>query len=146
MMRGYVDILSLSWRGFSIRSDEMNAPTLAQSPPSPYGLALVGFVFKNEIHKKDVAAIGLSLIALVPLFYLGVDWGRWLFIQFTMMAILFTSRINPMEQPFRTSLQKPSNKIFLIIGASHLCWHLPSFGMGIKLTSIFTKTIFEWMC
>jgi hypothetical protein len=113
--------------------------------PLLYGLALFGFVFKNEIHKKDVAAIGLSLIALVPLFYLGVDWGRWLFIQFTMMTILFTSRNNPMEQPFRTSLQKPSNKIFLVIGASHLCWHLPSFGMGIKLSSIFTKTIFEWM-
>ena len=113
--------------------------------PLLYGLALVGLVFKNEIHKKDIVASGLSLIALAPLFYLGVDWGRWLFIQFTMMAILFTSRINAMEQPIRPSHQKPSNKIFLVIGASHLCWHLPGFGMGIKLTSLFTKTIYEWM-
>jgi hypothetical protein len=111
--------------------------------PLVYGMALVGFVFKKEIHKKDVLAIGLSFIPLLPLFYLGVDWGRWLFIQFTLMTLLFTSRINHMEQPSIAPLHPTSNRIMVMIGASHLLWHMPSFGKGFKMVSIFTKAIIE---
>ena len=53
----------------------------------------VGFYMKTEQYAKKYSKLGLLLILAflfsLPLFYLAIDWGRWMYIHMMMIVMLF---------------------------------------------------------
>tara|TARA_B100000401_G_scaffold103554_1_gene67040 strand:- start:1503 stop:3266 length:1764 start_codon:yes stop_codon:yes gene_type:complete len=81
-------------------------------------LGLVPFSFNRWLRKNNKLFI-LFLIAILPLFFIAIDWGRWLHILiFSLSTIYFVSE----TEPFKKDLSV--NNIILIILYSTL-WRVP---------------------
>jgi hypothetical protein len=92
-----------------------------------YGLFLLSLLIKNTIFsKQNKLLIFICFIYTAPLFYLAVDWGRWINIHFVMLSILFLKAL-PTSQSFSDSsitLKRKYIGLYILIILNFM------FGMG----------------
>lgn len=101
-----------------------------------------------------LASLLISLVGLIPVFIVSVDWGRLIYIQlvtFFLMSFLGakheeTSYLNSMKFIF----QKPAVYLILILIYS-ISWHMPHFGnesiKGSTATNMLPKVIkYAYLC
>tara|TARA_Y100001960_G_C14669583_1_gene825210 strand:- start:514 stop:1371 length:858 start_codon:yes stop_codon:yes gene_type:complete len=81
-------------------------------------LGLLPFTFSGWITKNNKLFI-LILFAIIPLFFIAIDWGRWLHILiFSLSAIYFMSNSEQMKKDLNIS-----NSILLILYST--LWRVP---------------------
>ena len=89
------------------------------------------------IRSRVAIVLGTTLIAVLaslPLFYLAMDWGRWIYIHIVsvFLLLLFLDAQRPAKtrtEPVRTSAPRPQPRwapAALLLYAT--CWNIPHYG------------------
>lgn len=97
---------------------------------TPLYLVLAAFALAPAIlltpHTRVVVAVGFATTALIPIFVVGADWGRWIHIfaaivSLTLFRLASTGEIERLRPRLTIG---PSTLIVAIYG---LAWHIPHF-------------------
>lgn len=103
--------------------------------PFFYGLALVFIILKKQNKLTLFYLFLLCIFFSMPIFVLAIDWGRWIYIHFTLMLILMGSLL--VEKNKNKEVIKPFSMketgvllLFLLINLSFKM-HICGFGLNI---------------
>ncbi|UOE38512.1 hypothetical protein [Chryseobacterium oryzae] len=105
----------------------------------------VAFYLKYQKKKKflSIALVSAFLFSL-PLFYLAIDWGRWMYIHMIFLIILFALNLpkrstNDVSKKFELDLK---NGIILIFILFSLCYRVEMSGRGFTWEGIIYRVFF----
>ncbi len=92
-----------------------------------------------------VMILGCCLFT-IPVFVLAVDWGRWLYIHFTLILLiitLFLNRKNKTEKVYKFNFRYVNLKIYVFL-TFLLLWNMESYRMGFSFKGILYKLVIKF--
>lgn len=97
--------------------------------------------------QKNGKKIGLMLVATflfsLPLFYLAIDWGRWMYIHMIFIIILMSVFLEKSSQAFASEKTVFNEKFFItvFIILFSLCYRVEMSGSGFTWDGFFYRTL-----
>lgn len=114
------------------------------------GLVLVFFLLKelslnNKVIKEFFMIIGACFIFTIPIFILAVDWGRWIYIHFTIILLICTLFLpqKSTSAENKNLIIKPFNVKVWFFLSFLLLWNMESYRMGFSFKGILYKVIIK---
>ena len=103
--------------------------------PFFYGLALVFIILKKQNNLKLFYLFLLCIFFSIPIFFLAVDWGRWIYIHFTFILILMGSLLaekNKNEDKINLFSMKDTFILILFL-LINLSFRMPICNFGLNI-------------
>lgn len=117
--------------------------------PFFYGSILVFFYVKEYTQVNILYLIAFAIFFSFPLFIMAIDWGRWLFIHFTLILILLSSLLSPkdetQENSFLLNLGLTNKKSYylMLFSILNLMFTMPHYNNGFILGFVDTLWLVE---
>lgn len=91
--------------------------------PTLFGLAILPLFFTTWWNRKTYTLFAVSAVTFLPLFFVAIDWGRWIYVLTFMLFCLALAD--------RVTIKFPYKSIFVIAGAIYLTiWSIPHCCVG----------------
>jgi hypothetical protein len=124
------------------------ASLIALIPVSIYGRLLTKSVVRNDL-LVVVVVFGTSIVSILPLFVLAIDWGRWIHVEvsclsLTLLSIAPASGSHPAS---RSALSTPARAVATAFLATSLFWGVSDCGkafkegVGVRVTKMILQRI-----
>lgn len=107
-----------------------------------YGLVLFFYNFRKKYITKLNVSLLYCFVFTLPLFYLGLDWGRWLNIHF-ILSMIITLALSENQNNFNESriiVSDIKNKD-MIISISNLIITMKHYRYGLEFDGLLVKTL-----
>ena len=102
----------------------------------------IGFYLKYQTHRKvtSILLVGAFLFSL-PLFYLAIDWGRWMYIHIIFLIVLFAMQLKDSTNSTSSEVLKSNLKFYvtLFVIILSLTYRVEMSGRGFTFEGFFYR-------
>ena len=109
-------------------------------------VAHVAFYLKYQRHRKAISILLVTTFVFsLPLFYLAIDWGRWMYIHMMFIIVLFAMQLNDSTHStsFKVLKLNPKFYITLFIIILSLTYRVEMSGRGFTFEGFFYRIFVE---
>ncbi|MFU8972047.1 hypothetical protein ACM642_12360 [Chryseobacterium sp. CY353] len=102
----------------------------------------IGFYLKYQTHRKVTSILLFSAFLFsLPLFYLAIDWGRWMYIHMMFLIVLFAMQLKDSTQSTSSEVLKLNLKFYvtLLIIILSLTYRVEMSGRGFTFEGFFYR-------